>query len=457
MASALLSLLICGVFTFLIGAIIGMRDAAVLAKHSEEVMNSVNDLKGLVIDLQTGQRGYRITRDEKFLEPWTAARANFSAKADELRRLAAAHEPGQGNRAKEIAQDSESYISDYSDPVVKAVRANLDTDMNGKLSPGEGKRRIDRLRGQFDEFIRIERSLSREHYARSSQATHRAVVVAVGGIGASILLIVAFGTYLTHGVVRPVRRTSRMAGAVARGDLSVRMPETSKAEIGHLERSFNSMADSLQRNRDELAASRARVVVAGDAARRRIERDLHDGIQQRLVTLGLELRMAEDDTPPEQESLKSRLSWTVQELTDVLRELREISRGIHPAILSKGGLNPAVATLARRSPVPVDYHLKVHRRLGERAEVAVYYVVSEALTNAAKHANASCVHVELSADGEDVRLLIRDDGVGGADLNRGSGLIGLRDRVEALGGEIKIMSPVNAGTTLFVRIPAGSP
>jgi signal transduction histidine kinase len=451
--SALLSVLIGGVFTFLTGAITGMRDAATLAKHSEQVLASANDLERLVIDLETGQRGYLITRDETFLQPWTAARTNFRPQANELRRLAAEHHTGQAKRADQIAKEGEAYIREYSDPLVQAIRTDPAAEMTGLVSV-EGKQRLDRLRSEFREFIRFEQGLAAERDARSNAAARRAIVVAVGGIGASILMIVAFGGYLTRGVVRPVRRTSHMAGEVARGDLSVRLPETGKAEIGNLERSFNSMAGSLERNRDELSASRARVVAAGDAARRRIERDLHDGTQQRLVTLSLELRMAEADVPAGHEALKRRLSWSVREMTDVVRELREISRGIHPAILIKGGLAPALATLARRSSVPVEVDLDVDGKLGERIEVAVYYIVSEALTNTAKHAHASCVWIELTRDGVDVRLSIRDDGVGGADTTMGSGLIGLQDRVEALGGEIKVMSPAYAGTTLLVRIPA---
>jgi signal transduction histidine kinase len=246
-----------------------------------------------------------------------------------------------------------------------------------------------------------------------------------------------------------------MAGEVARGDLTVRVPETGKAEIGDLERSFNSMAGSLERNRAELTASRARIVAAGDAARRRIERDLHDGTQQRLVTLSLQLRMIEADVPEGHDSLRRRLSWSVREMTDAVRELREISRGIHPAVLTKGGIVPALATLARRSSLPVDVRLDLGRALPPTVDVAVYYVVSEALTNAARHANASRVSVELGTDDTEVRLSIRDDGVGGADAARGSGLVGLHDRVEALGGAVEVVSPVNAGTTLLVRIPTG--
>jgi signal transduction histidine kinase/PAS domain-containing protein len=205
-------------------------------------------------------------------------------------------------------------------------------------------------------------------------------------------------------------------------------------------------------SRAELTASRARIVTATDETRRRLERDLHDGVQQRLVSLGLELRAVEAALPPDHE-LRSRLAHTANGLAGALDDLAEISRGIHPAILAAGGLGPALRTLARRSAVPVELDLRSDRRLPERVEVAAYYLVSEALTNAAKHAHASVVHVDVDADDASVRIAIRDDGIGGADPARGSGLLGLTDRVEALGGRMEVASPAGRGTSLRVRIP----
>jgi signal transduction histidine kinase len=184
----------------------------------------------------------------------------------------------------------------------------------------------------------------------------------------------------------------------------------------------------------ELTASRARIVAAGDDARRRFERDLHDGAQQRLVSLALELRTAEASVLPEHDQLRERMSHILSGLADVSEELREMSHGIHPAILSKGGLGPARKALSRRSAVPVKLHLAVERRSPESAEVAAYYVVAEALTNAAKHARASEVDVRVEADDDSLRLSVRDDGIGGAAVGKGSGLTGLMDRVEALDG-----------------------
>ncbi|MFC4585225.1 ATP-binding protein [Sphaerisporangium corydalis] len=208
-------------------------------------------------------------------------------------------------------------------------------------------------------------------------------------------------------------------------------------------------------NLAQLAASRARVVAAIDDTRRRIERDLHDGTQQHLVSLGLELRRAAIAAPSGATDLKDRLDHALAGLADIMANLREIARGLHPAILSMGGLEPALRSLARRSGVPVELTMHGVRRLAERVEAAVYFTVSEALTNVAKHAHASVVDVELDMDEENVTLSIRDDGIGGSDAGHGSGLIGLKDRVEALGGTIDIVSPHGGGTAILTRIPTG--
>ncbi|MGI8332532.1 sensor histidine kinase [Actinomadura scrupuli] len=206
-------------------------------------------------------------------------------------------------------------------------------------------------------------------------------------------------------------------------------------------------------SRTELTASRARLVASADQTRRRIERDLHDGVQQRLIALGLELRAAEATMPAEQRELRTRLSHTARGLAGVVEDLREISRGLHPAVLSKGGLGPALKMLARRSSIPVELNIRADRRPAEPIEAAVYYIASEALTNVAKHAHASLVHIDLTVEDTIVRLSITDDGAGGANPSHGSGLIGLIDRVDVLGGNIEITSPVGNGTSLHVTIP----
>jgi len=208
--------------------------------------------------------------------------------------------------------------------------------------------------------------------------------------------------------------------------------------------------------RGELAASRARVIAAADETRRRIERDLHDGAQQQLVTLAVALRRTEAKFPGELDELRAEVSRVADGLTGAVEELREMSRGIHPAILSEGGLSPALKALGRRSDVRVKLDVRYEGRLPEQVEVAAYYIVSEALTNASKHAHAAHVWVSLRVEDDWLRLSIRDDGVGGADPRRGSGLIGLKDRIEALGGTKKLESPSGRGTRIEVEIPIAS-
>jgi signal transduction histidine kinase len=209
--------------------------------------------------------------------------------------------------------------------------------------------------------------------------------------------------------------------------------------------------------RADLTASRARVVAATDNIRRRIERDLHDGTQQRLVSLSLDLRTAQAGVPEDQPELREELDSIANEMVAALDDLREISRGIHPSLLAKGGLAPALKSLARRSPVPVELDIAINGRFPEQVEVAVYYVVAEALTNAAKHARATAIQIGGGVDDGRIWMAVRDDGVGGADPANGSGLIGLTDRVEALGGTITVLSPPGEGTSLYVWLPLVTP
>jgi len=205
--------------------------------------------------------------------------------------------------------------------------------------------------------------------------------------------------------------------------------------------------------RMELAASRARLVQASDEARRQIERDLHDGAQQRLVTLTMKLRALEAVPAPPTDGVRSDLEEIAAGLDDVLDDLRETARGLHPVMLSRGGLGPALKALGRRSPVPVELDVRTQERLPEPVEVAAYFVVAEALTNAAKHAHASLVRIEADVLDGDLRVSVQDDGVGGADPALGSGLVGLTDRVEALGGKLTLRSPPVGGTTVRIDLP----
>jgi signal transduction histidine kinase len=621
--SLLLSAVIGTAFFLLTLAIEVLRESESRANHSLETLVAANRLERLAVDIETTERGFVITGEPQFLRPWHQAQTGFTQQAAALERLASAGDEGQGHRAHQIRAAGESYIRDYSVPLVAAAQRDPDSARSVAVTE-EGKRRIDALRSMFEQFMARENQIFADGQDRADGYADRALVAASASTGGSIVLILFSGGYLTRSVIRPVRRASAMAGRVAGGDLSVRMPESGPGEVGSLERSFNSMADSLETSRDELrrvadeqaalrrvatlvargvspaevfgavagetgrvlgaqttvvgrfepdstatvagawdkpdtqglalplgsrwpaqqdvvagsvqrtgeparlssyddaggatatwardhgirssvgspiivegrlwgvimafygsaaphaddteerlsaftelvamaiantesraqlAASRARVVAAADETRRRIERDLHDGTQQRLISLALELRAAEARVPPEQRSLAEQWSRTAQGLADVVEELREISRGLHPATLEKGGLGPALRALARRAGLPVKLTMGVRGRLPERVEVAAYYVVSEALTNTVKHARASMVEVDVDVTDGVLRLLIRDDGAGGADPSRGSGLIGLSDRVEAAGGRIEITSPPEGGTSLLVTIP----
>jgi signal transduction histidine kinase len=449
-ASGTLGLLIVAVFVIMLVAISAQRDSRDSALRAEAQLGTADRLLTLLVDVETGQRGFVITRKQSFLEPWKAALTTLPADARTLERNA--DDPSQRRRARAIARHIDVYIRDYSAPLVRAAE-HRDPAARSVRSTEEGTRRMDALRVEFDRFRNAERSLVRARQHDADANSNRAIVAAVAGLVGSLLLILLFGIYLVRRIASPIGRAAAMASRLARGELSVRIPVRGPAEVGELERSFNTMADSLQSSQAELNASRARVVAAADDSRRRIERDLHDGAQQRLVTLALELREAEDLTSPEPSELKRRLAAMSQAVSQVLEELQQISRGIHPAILSEGGIGPALKTLARRSAVPVELELRSQLRLGEQVELTAYFIVSEALTNAAKHAHASMVWIRFDTEDGIARITVRDDGVGGAEVGRGSGLLGLADRVEAIGGKFEVESRPGAGTLLRAELP----
>jgi PAS domain S-box-containing protein len=204
---------------------------------------------------------------------------------------------------------------------------------------------------------------------------------------------------------------------------------------------------------EELAASRSRIVTAGDVERRRLERNLHDGAQQRLVTLSLALRVAQTKLESDPAAARAALAEAGDELALALDELRELARGLHPAVLSERGLRAALETIAGRAPLPVEIADVPDGRLPEPVEAAAYYLIAEALTNVTKYAQASRVQVRVAARDSGVVVEVADDGVGGADPSAGSGLRGLADRVEALGGSLEVVSPEGGGTALRAEIP----
>jgi signal transduction histidine kinase len=620
LASVALALVIGAAFTLLLLAVGDVRSAERSALKSQDVLIAANTLERRLLDLETGQRGFVITRQEQFLQPWQEAQARFPQESQALTALTSGHSHSQ-ERARGIVQAMRSYIDDYSLPLVNAVRRG-DRSASSVPTTAEGKVRVDAIRKEFDLLLTDERRVSVAAAEDSSDAAARAYVGAAVGIGGSVALIAAYAGYVSRAIVRPTRRAAAMAGQLAGGDLTARLPETGVGEIGTLERAFNVMGTSLERSRDELAAlaaeqaalrrvatlvaraaapdvvfaavaaeigqllsaadlilvgrydaggsqltnmgswtrvaeapalpvtlgvdessataavwatnrparmprndhpsggtaafarergirsavaapinverrlwgvvvasarerplpadtesrlasftelvataianaeahaeltaSRARVVVTADETRRRIERDLHDGAQQRLVSLALQLRAAQATVPPDQRQLAGELDRVATGLASALDELREFARGIHPAILAEGGLPPALRTLARRAALPVQLTVHTNGRLPERIEVATYYVISEALANATKHAYASTITIDVHTQDDLLHVTVHDDGVGGADFTRGSGLVGLKDRIEALGGHLTLHSPPGTGTTLTIQLP----
>jgi signal transduction histidine kinase len=212
-------------------------------------------------------------------------------------------------------------------------------------------------------------------------------------------------------------------------------------------------ARALRERVDRLRDARQRILEAADAERRRIERDLHDGAQQRMVAVAVTLGLAEAQLKTDPEGAAKLVAQAREEAQAAVKELRELARGIHPALLSERGLGPALEALARRAPVPVTVTPVPAVEICRAAESAAYFVTAEALTNVAKYARASRAEVRLTADDERLYVEISDDGVGGADVETGSGLRGLRDRVDAIDGKLEVISPPGEGTRLTAVLP----
>jgi signal transduction histidine kinase len=284
-------------------------------------------------------------------------------------------------------------------------------------------------------------------------------------VAALIVIAIAATMFMVinRSALRPLDDLTAATGRVRAGDLVTPVPVVSEDQLGALAQAFNRMLEGLREREalrgevlsreEELRASRARIVAASDAERRRVERNIHDGAQQRLVALSLDLRMLEDAaTALNAEQLAAMAAEAGVNLKQALDELRELARGLHPSVLETDGLGPALRQLASRSPIPVNV-TAVSRRLPEAIESTAYFVASEALANVAKYAQASSVQVSVEQQNSRVTIRIADDGVGGARTDDGSGLIGLLDRVAALDGTLTIESPPDEGTVVTAELP----
>ena len=265
----------------------------------------------------------------------------------------------------------------------------------------------------------------------------------VQGIETTVVLAVAIPALASW--------VGRLSGKEATREKALReQTERYAAELAERQRHVEQLAA-------DLTASRRRILVAGDEMRRRIERNLHDSVQQRLVTVSLMLRSTRGGIPESLPAIRHDLDQAVDALGDAMDELRDLARGVHPAVLVEAGLGTALRGLARRSVLPVRLHLQLDSRLPAETEATAYYVVSEAFTNAVKHAEASAVDVAVDMAEGTLSVQVSDDGVGGADASRGSGLVGIRDRVEAVGGTLAVQSPPRCGTVLTARLPLRRP
>jgi signal transduction histidine kinase len=269
------------------------------------------------------------------------------------------------------------------------------------------------------------------------------------------LLVLGLGWLFFRALTRPLVALTETAGLVARGDLNASFDTRRRDEIGALADSLQRMTVALRRQAAGLQESAKRIVSAQDEERRRLARDLHDGAQQRLVTLSLALRLARRAAATGGPQTEMALDQASEELVLALTELRELAKGIHPAVLRDGGLSAAIESLAERSPVPATVTAAPKVRLPAPVEATAYFIVSEALTNVAKYARASGVTISVRQNDGMLLVEVADDGIGGADPTSGSGLRGLADRATALGGRLRLDSPPGHGTRLTAEVPCG--
>ncbi len=443
-AGGLLALFIGAAFAVLLWAIDDANSSAAARKASRAALVEAGTMEQLMLDIETGQRGFQITGREEFLQPWNAARRDLDA--EERRFTQSTTSAGQRRTAAQIAQGMNSLLNDYSIPLVEAVRRG-DRAASGLAATQEGKRRVDALRARFDQYTAHERAQLSAREDAAGANGHRAAVAAGVGLAASTALVAVFTVLQHRAVVRPVRGAAAAAQRLAGGDLAIRVTPSKVAEVDALGTSFNTMAASLQ-------DSRRRIMHSVEEVHRRTARDLHDGAQQRLVSLMIGLRLAQEMLPGADESVTDLLDQSVTDAQAAIDELRELARGIYPLSLTVKGLAGAVEDLASRCPVPAVVDNRCDRRFASAVESNAYFIVAEAVTNAVKHARASRIDILLELTDDVLRLRVTDDGIGGVtEAPAGSGLTGLADRVSAFDGTLSIESPRDAGTTIQVRIP----
>jgi signal transduction histidine kinase len=431
-ASAVVAALVGAAFALLLRAVLEERESLRSALRSQQVLTVANSLERLVLDIETGQRGFFLERRTQFLEPWTRARASYPSVAAELQRLTTTQV--QAERAQRIRQLIDHYVTDYSVPLVRAAeRGDTGATRDGTLA--DGKRRVDAIRAEFDRLIGAERSLSTTAESNSTTDSNRAVAVATAGLAASIVLVALFGAYVIRAMVAPLRRAATMAGALAGGDLSTRMPETAPGEVGELERAFNTMGRSLQANTEALrtvvdeqaALRRVATLVARGAAPGSVFEAVADEVRLLLGADSTRLLRYEDDgsaaavagdMAPETERLAA----------DVLRTgaatRTDTSVGV-PIVVEGFPWGVMVASWQRPDALPAD----VESRMADFTAL-----VGTAIANAQGRAELSASRARVVAAADDTRRRIERDLHDGAQQRLVHTVITLKLAKRAFGG-----------------------
>jgi signal transduction histidine kinase len=477
-----LALALALVFAVLIVAVIGLRDRSFSARHSQQVIATANGLQTLVIDFETGLRGYAITGKESDLTPWFRAQADYNGKAQALLGLTA-DDPSQHERARRISHDVNAYFNKYNVSILGFLRRNP-TRRNKIAAAG---RDVEQIRPQFDKFLRVETQRGAKSNARAHNTARTAIIVAIAGIGAVLLFVLALAIYLARGVARPVRNVAGAAEKIAGGDLSPRVPIEGPGEVGQLERSFNTMADSLARQHAELEERNRRLVES-----ERLKTDLVSNVSHELRTplssiLGFSDLMLKREVAPEDRrrylgvirAESARLATLLNDLLDLQRQ----ELGVLELRLTEFDLNELLDVQVTLYSAQSSVHELVLTPSPEPVIIRgdpdrLAQVVGNLLSNAIKYSpDGGKVEVTASLIRGEGWIWVRDRGLGiprehqdrvftkffrgeaarkRAISGTGLGLVLARQIVEAHGGSLGFDSEEGKGSTFWVRLPAAS-